>query len=78
MKTYLLLFHSSEGESPYIVMEKLTRIGFKPIQGHYDLEYDHGKHIEIDDIMSLASHVHETLRGCKVFYKLESVPLADL
>ncbi len=77
MKTYLLLFHSSEGEYPHIVMEKLTRIGFNPIRGHYDLEYDHGSHIEIDDIMRLATTVHETLRGCKVFYKLETIPIGD-
>ncbi len=77
MKTYLLLFHYSEGETPFIVKEKLTRIGFKPIKGHYDLVYDHGSKVEIDDIMQLANQVHETLRGSKVFYKLETLSFVD-
>ncbi|OLS24709.1 MAG: hypothetical protein HeimC2_21900 [Candidatus Heimdallarchaeota archaeon LC_2] len=72
MKTYLLLWHSSEGENPLKVMQKLTSIGFKPIIGHYDLEYDHGREIDVADIMDLAIIVHETLRGSGVLYKLET------
>jgi len=75
MKTYLILYHHSEGENPLLVMQKLTDLGFKPITGAYDLEYDHGGTIDIDDIMHLSIKVHETLRGSGVFYKLETVPL---
>ncbi len=77
MKTYLILWHSSEGENPLFVMQKLTGLGFKPITGYYDLEYDHGKAVGIDDIMSLSIKIHETLKGSGVLYKLESVPLND-
>jgi hypothetical protein len=75
MKTYLILYHHSEGENPLLVMQKLTGLGFKPITGAYDLEYDHGRPVDIDDIMHLSIKVHETLRGSGVFYKLETVPL---
>lgn len=72
MKTYLLLWHSSEGENPLEVMERLTRLGFKPVKGRYDLEYDHGKDVELIDIITLGNMVHETLKGTKVLYKIET------
>ncbi|MCY3412610.1 MAG: hypothetical protein INQ03_13310 [Candidatus Heimdallarchaeota archaeon] len=77
MKTYLLLWHSSEGDNPLVVKEKLTRMGFKPIMGHYDLVYDHKKTIDLVELMTLANQVHETLRGSNVLYKLETVPLGE-
>ncbi len=73
MKTYLILWHSSEGENPRLVMQRLTGLGFRPITGHYDLEYDHGRKVDLEDIMSLSVQVHETLRGSSVLYKLETV-----
>ena len=72
MKTYLVLWHNSEGANPYEVMQALTGIGFKPVTGHYDLEYDHGQNVTVDDIMELAIKVHETLKGMNVLYKLET------
>ena len=72
MKTYLILWHSSEGQNPMEVMERLTRIGFKPITGRYDLEYDHNKRVDVQEIMSLAIKVHETLKGSGALYKLET------
>lgn len=73
MITYLILWHSSEGENPSEVLERLTGLGFKPITGYYDLEYDHGKSVGIDEIMDFSIKVHETLRGTGVLYKLETV-----
>lgn len=72
MKTYILIWHSSEGENPLQVMERLTRIGFKPVRGKYDLEFDHGTEVELIDIITLGNMVHETLNGTKVLYKLET------
>ncbi|MHA1732505.1 MAG: hypothetical protein ACTSU5_11210 [Promethearchaeota archaeon] len=77
MKTYLIVFHSSEGQNPLEVMQKLTGMGFKPMKGYYDYEYDHGSSVEIDDILDFGIRVHETLRGTGVQYKLETVNLDD-
>ena len=77
MKTYLIIWHSSEGENPLVVMQKLASIGFKPVTGYHDLEYDHGHRVDINDIMDLSIKVHETLRGCGVLYKLETAPIED-
>ncbi|MHA2298766.1 MAG: hypothetical protein ACXAEU_25960 [Candidatus Hodarchaeales archaeon] len=73
----MVLWHSSEGENPLLVMQKLTGLGFKPIVGKYDLEYDHGRNIDIEDIMELSIRVHETLRGSGVLYKLETTDFEE-
>ena len=73
MKTYIIIWHSSEGENPMLVMQKLTGLGFRPVIGYYDLEYDHGSEVDLDAVMSLSIKVHETLRGSGVLYKLETV-----
>lgn len=72
MKTYLMIWHSSEGENPLEVMQRMTRLGFKPVRGKYDLEFDHGKDVELMDIIQLGTMVHETLKGTQVLYKLET------
>ncbi|MHA1966541.1 MAG: hypothetical protein ACW964_01940 [Candidatus Hodarchaeales archaeon] len=77
MKTYLILYHNSDGENPLLVLQRLTGIGFKPVTGAYDLEYDHGRSVDIDDIMHLSIKVHETLRGSGVIYKFETVNLEE-
>ncbi len=73
MRTYLIIWHNSDGENPLTVLEKLTGMGFKPIKGYYDYEYDYERAVSIDDIMEFAIKVHETLRGTGVLYKLETV-----
>ncbi|MFX0184529.1 MAG: hypothetical protein ACFE95_15720 [Candidatus Hodarchaeota archaeon] len=77
MKTFLILWHSSEGKNPLFVMQRLTGLGFKPVLGHYDLEFDHGRPVEIDDVMNLSIKVHETLRGSGILYKLETPSLEE-
>ena len=72
MKTYLMIWHSAEGENPLEVMERLTRIGFKPVIGRYDLEYDHGRNVDVVEVMELSIKVHETLKGTGVLYKIET------
>jgi len=36
MKTYLTFWFYGEGASPTVVVEKLQKLGFKPIKGPYD------------------------------------------
>lgn len=72
MKTYLILWHSSEGVEPSNVVQKLTSIGFKHIKGQYDLEYDHERNVDVEEIMELGRKVHQTLKGTGVLYKMET------
>ena len=73
MKTYLTILFNSEGANPIEVVERLRSLGFEPLRGVQDHVYDWGKtNVELDDIFRIACSVHETLKGLKVFYKLET------
>ena len=73
MKTYLTIWFNSEGANPVIVAEKLRAMGFKPMKGKYDHFYDWGRTIELEEILQIGTAVHETLKGLKVLYTLETV-----
>ena len=73
MKTYLTIWYNSEGAGPTAVAEKLQGMGFKPLKGHYDHVYDWGRTIELQEILQIGNAVHDTLKGLKVLYKLETV-----
>lgn len=72
MKTYLTIWFYSEGASPAEVVEKLRSMGFQPLRGYHDHVYDWGRKVDLMDVLQLANKVHETLKGMKVFYKLET------
>ena len=72
MKTYLTIWLYSEGAGPTKVVEKLQAMGFKPIRGHHDFEYTWGRPVELEEIFQIGNAVHETLKGLKVMYKLET------
>lgn len=73
MKTYLIIWFNSEGSEPTVVVERLLAMGFKPIKGRYDHVYNWRRDVELDEVLRLGNAVHETLKGCKVLYKLETV-----
>jgi len=73
LKTYLTIWFSSEGASPSEVVERLRSLGFQPMKGYYDHVYDWKKEITLEDIFQLSEALHETLKGLKVMYKLETV-----
>jgi len=72
MKTYLNVLFYSEGANPIEVVERLRSLGFEPVKGIHDHVYDWGRDVELEDILQIATSVHETLKGLKVFYKLET------
>jgi len=73
MKTYLTIYCSSEGAPPSVVVERLTGMGFRPIAGPYDFEYEWEENGDVEEMIQIANRVHATLKGCKVFFKLETV-----
>ena len=72
-KTYLTLWFSSEGKSPTSVVVRLQEIGFKPTRGEHDFVFDWGHDTELKDLFKLGDTVHKTLKGSKVFYRLETL-----
>ncbi|TGC09647.1 hypothetical protein [Methanolobus halotolerans] len=73
MKTYLLLWYSSEGAMPSEVHRSLMSLGFKPIQGAYDYVYDWSDNVELDEIVHFSDKVLITLKGMSVMFKTETV-----
>lgn len=73
MKTYLTVWFSSDGAPPTEVVERILAMGFKPIKGHYDHVYDWRREPSLEEVLQLANKLHETLRGTKVIYKLETI-----
>ena len=73
LRTYLTVWFSSEGEPPVKVVERILAMGFKPIKGHYDHVYDWRKEPSLEEVLELANKLHETLRGMRVIYKLETI-----
>jgi len=55
------------------VAQKLQSMGFKPMKGHYDHVYDWKREATLDDVLQLCNNVHETLKGLKVLYKIETI-----
>ena len=73
LKTYLEIWVNSEGASPGEIAQRLQGIGFKPLTGKYDHIYDWKKSATIEEVLELGNTVHETLKGLKVLYKMETV-----
>ena len=73
MKTYLKIMFNSEGASPSEVMERLQSLGFRPITGAYDMVYEWDNGATVKDAIWFADKVHETLKGFKVLFELETI-----
>ncbi len=77
VKTYIRLWFSSDGESPSVVGDLLSNIGFQPSRGIYDYVYYWRKRPSLDEVLELARQVQLTLRGSNVYYRVETVGLDD-
>ena len=73
MKTYLVLFFSSDGASIRDVVAKPQGLGFKIVVGAHDLVYEWSNEPSEQDILDLGDKVKDALKGCNVMFKLETV-----
>jgi hypothetical protein len=73
MKTYLRVWFNSEGKPASEITDRLLSMGYRPIQGDYDYVYDWAKQANVDDAIAMGDRVHQTLKDCKVLFKLETV-----
>ena len=72
MRTFLLLQLDSEGAPFSEIADALEDIGFRPHQDGYDFVYDWGRPATVRESLEFADRVQETLRGKRVFYRIES------
>ena len=73
MKTFLIIWFSSDGRSPTDVSERLLSLGFRPIEGQYDYVYEWDSSADLEDIVKFGNQVQNTLRGSGVMFKLETI-----
>ncbi|WP_292461551.1 hypothetical protein [Methanolobus sp.] len=73
MKTYLLLWYSTDGGMPSEVNRSLMSLGFKPVQGAYDYVYDWSDNVDLDEVLRFGDKIQMTLKGTGVMFKTETV-----
>ncbi len=72
MKTYLVVWFSSNGSKPSEVTKHLLGMGFRPIEGAYDFEYQWDHEADIDEILNFGDKILLELKGSDVMFKLET------
>lgn len=73
MKTYLIVWFSSEGGKVTEITDRLMSMGFKPVQGAYDYVYEWGEKARVEQSLAIGDQVKATLRDLKVSFKLHTV-----
>lgn len=74
MKTYLLVYHSSEGKPPSEVVDRIRSVGFKVMKGYYDFVYEWNEQQSLDEVLKIADVLHKVLKGTGTTFKLETTP----
>ena len=63
----------SEGSAPSEIKNQLLNLGFIATKGNYDFVYEwKNKNVEINELVWFADKVHSTLKGCNVYFTIES------
>lgn len=73
MKTYLVVWFSSDGDAPSDVISRLTSLGFNPVTGNYDFEYAWRKKPSLEQLFSFIDQIQKTLEGSKAYFKVETI-----
>jgi hypothetical protein len=73
VKTYLLVWFSSEGARPSEINRRLMSLGFEPMQGSYDFVYNWNSNVGVDKVLEFGDKVYLSLQGTGVMFKLETV-----
>lgn len=75
MKTCLkVMFPTQTRGNIQKVIDTLGVLGFKPITGEHDFEYQWMKEPKIEEIAALGSNVQKALKDTGIMFKLETVP----
>jgi hypothetical protein len=73
MKSYLIIWFSSDGGKPSDINHQLISLGFKPTQGQYDYVIEWGKDVSVEEILNIGDLVQMSLQGLNVMFKLETI-----
>jgi len=73
VKTYLLVWFSSEGARPSEVNQRLMSLGFEPVKGSYDFVYNWNSSVSVEKILEFGDKVYLSLQGTGAMFKLETL-----
>jgi hypothetical protein len=73
LKTYLTVKLGGQTVKPSDLVEKLVKLGFKPLKGGYDFVYDWNQNVSLDEVVLLGNSVQRVLKGGNVLFKMESL-----
>ena len=73
MKTYVEVFVSSEGMKASEILDKLTKMGFKPAFGEQDFVYHWKKNEVLPEILNFVDKVQLKLKGAGVIMKFTTI-----
>jgi hypothetical protein len=73
MKTYLIVWFSSNGKKPSDITERLLSMGFRPVEGYYDYVYEWDTNADVREILKIGDQVQNTLKDTGTMFKLETV-----
>jgi hypothetical protein len=73
VKTYLLVWFSSEGTRPSEVNQRLMSLGFEPVKGSYDFVYNWNSSVSVEKILEFGDKVYLSLQGTGAMFKLETL-----
>jgi len=73
MKTYVEIFVSSEGMKASEILDKLTKMGFKPSFGEQDFVYHWSKKVVLPEILNFVDKVQSKLKGAGVIMKFTTI-----
>jgi hypothetical protein len=73
MRTYVRMTFHSEGANPLTVLEAMRGLGFEESMGIHDFVYKWKEHTAIDDVVKLATRMHDRLKGLDVSYEITTI-----
>lgn len=73
MKTYLTVWFNSEGGRPSEVSKRLKELGFEPVKGNYDFEYQWDEDAPLDEILRIGDKIQDKLEDQEILFTLETV-----
>jgi hypothetical protein len=73
MRTYVRMIFQSEGASPQVVVKLMHDLGFEESMGMHDFVYRWTDKASVDQVVELASRMHDRLKGLHVSYEITTI-----
>ncbi len=54
------------------VTRRLSKVGFKEVQGRYDYSYSWGRRPSVEELLEMGDMVQKALEGTKAAFKMET------